>query len=982
MQDFRQDFIDKPVETKKIGDGIKLNNFILSLKKEFNFNIFHLNVRSIHKNFDELKINLKIIQTKFECIVLTETFHVECVSSYKLDNYDMVYSDGSFNRNDGVIVYLKSSLIHSTRKMAIAYCTALESTIQFDINRKIVITSLYRSPAGDKEEFIKGLANYLEHTKHTSTDQHYLVGDMNLNILDEHNEIICSYLDVLGEHNFLSLINAPTHIQGNAATCLDHIFLKTNMEIKVNINCFSAICDLGITDHYATVTGIFINNIKNPQSKKYKQKKYVNYTNLKKDFVNKNWRNYFENSDPNELTDELCKTINDVVNQNTHVIRRKRQEVPRKDWITSGLIKSIQHKNNLKRIHKSDPTSIDKRNEYTKFRNILNRLINKSKFRYFQKQIEYNRNSSKGLWDVVRTLTEEQTGTVCEIASTENSREMANKFNEHFTNVGKRYAENIPKTEYTKRQENRYHEHSFFLTAVDDKEVVRIIKELPLGKSPGLDNIRTETIKFLSQEISPMLTHLINKIFETGTFPESFKNAIVVPIFKKGCPSDLNNYRPISLLSIISKIVERSLKERLIHFCDKYKIISHNQFGFRRGFSTADAISTLTAKINKLVDENKPVLCVFLDLAKAFDTVSHKQLLETLEDIGIRGIPLKLFESYLRNRVQAVKIGETIGEPASVTYGVPQGTVLGPFLFTVYINQLLLMKTRGEIISFADDTAVLYTSNTWSNLKNEVEVDMTEILNWFHSKLLTINFDKTFFVPFTSYANNLPNYNSINIELATKHYTISKSSTIKYLGVIIDSHLKWDKHIDFLARTVRRILYKLKILVKILNYQQLKSIYFALVQARLQYAIVSWGACYKTHLRSIDVLQKKCIKIIIKKPIFYPSDLTFSDSKLLDLRQIYFLNVLLYTYKNKHILTEISHKYGTRSKNKHNVITPTVQKTLGQRCYTYLCHKFYNFLPEMYRVYLLKINSVQLFKKMLKIFLINSNRKEIHDLIE
>lgn len=231
---------------------------------------------------------------------------------------------------------------------------------------------------------------------------------------------------------------------------------------------------------------------------------------------------------------------------------------------------------------------------------------------------------------------------------------MANIFVNFFTNVGKNLAMKIKKPKSTPhRQSSTY---SFFLTPTNEKEVEETIKSLKNNKAPGSDGIKAEILKEIVEEISAQLSFLINKVIDTGICPSAFKTAIIKPLFKKGDKTEPSNYRPISIISNLAKVFEKILKVRINNYTKKYNLISDRQYGFQQHKSTQDAIAFLTSQISQALDKSKPSLCVFLDLAKAFDTVSHLQLLDTLDDMGFRGPVLKLLKDYLTNRKQIVKI--------------------------------------------------------------------------------------------------------------------------------------------------------------------------------------------------------------------------------------------------------------------------------------------------------------------------------------
>lgn len=372
-----------------------------------------------------------------------------------------------------------------------------------------------------------------------------------------------------------------------------------------------------------------------------------------------------------------------------------------------------------------------------------------------------------------------------------------------------------------------------------------------------------------------------------------------------------------------------------------------------------------------------PSLAIFLDLAKAFDTVSFSLLCESLEDLGVRGVNLKLFKSYLENRTQYVSLNNTYSESKTISYGVPQGTVLGPLLFIIYINNLFLLNTEGQIITFADDTVIYYKDVDWIKLKKKVETDFTHIKQWFNNRILTINFEKTFFVPFSSYKNKLATYNILEINEGGQTIRINFTSSAKYLGIFIDSHLKWDVHVEYLTKKIRSIIYLFYKVRNILETKDLKTLYYTLVNPHLTYAILGWGSILKTHLKSVEILQKRFFKIILNKNITYPSNQLLDDIEIFDIRQNYFYNVCIYMFKNKHVLHLPAHGYSTRQKL-CNFTVQFMQKAIGQRSINFLGPKIFSSLP--YEI--TSLNSLNKFKSECKRYILSKNRNDIYTIIE
>ena len=469
-------------------------------------------------------------------------------------------------------------------------------------------------------------------------------------------------------------------------------------------------------------------------------------------------------------------------------------------------------------------------------------------------------------------------------------------------------------------------------------EIVKLLNSLG-NKRVRLDKVPVTIIKAVSHTLARYLCPLFNDSVRTGDFPDIFKSAVVTPIYKSGIKSNVCNYRPISILPTLSKVFEKLMKVRVANYLQACDLLSDTQFGFRANRDTTDAALMFLADAYKSLDNKKTMVTAFLDLSKAFDMIDRDIMLIKLDNIGVRGPILKWFTSYLQNRKQCVAVGGSVSGFRDVTLGVPQGSVLGPLLFTIFINDMKNALSSARLVQFADDSTVYLSGDSFLQVKRQISDELENVCTYLESNKLCLNLKKTSFMIISDRSVGA------QPEILLRGIVLDSVDSVKFLGITIDCKLTFSKHIEELCSRLARASGALYKLSSCAQNGVLVAVYYAIFHSILTYGLPCWGGAAHSHVKRLQTIQNRAVKVFTR------------PTSVMNVASLYKYFCLLKFFKYKSITGSISwfnaglsevippHSYHTRHNISGKLNIPLHCKKRTEYSFFYNSCDFYNSVP-------------------------------------
>ena len=781
--------------------------------------------------------------------------------------YNIFRKDRVGNRGGGVIFYVREHLKCTQIEWVCVHnleCIGLK--IALSPQMSITLIGMYRPPSASNA-FYAELQALLKECD--TKNEVILLGDLNINWLDKSNRRQLKSL--LTNLNFTQLIKGPTRLTTSSETCIDLVFSNKCERIQKTFNMIT-----GLSDHNLILFSRKLSKNRFSCTKKTTSEQMRvprrEIPNLTQTLNNINWDNYLTHNHVSDNCNVFMTVIQDTVSAFTRKIKAKPSKKNHLPWLNETICTLLKKRDHALKISLKTKR-VNDRQTFTSLRNKVVKEIRFAKANFFINIISTARGNAKEIWTNIKKLTgnsivhREIRELQLEEKVIHDPRDIATTLNDYFIDSVKELTQsNFPQIEYHPPMPLNADNPFLNLCIVSQSQVDKAVCGLKSSKAKDAFCMDVTFLKYHKESFIAPLTTIINNSINESSFPEPWKCSVITPVFKSGNPAIPSNYRPISILPAVSKVMEKIVAEQIEdHLNNSPYTLNRMQFGFRKHHSTETAVCFFLENIKSKLDGGGVIGAVFIDLRKAFDTINHQILLTKLSSFNFSQSTLNWIESYISSRSQCVRIQNMKSTLRNNNLGVPQGSVLGPLLFSLFINDLpSCCPSNVTCQMYADDTVLYVHAKDKKHAAQELTDAMTNVYNWLEKSQLYLNTSKTVCMYFSKRANT---DSDTNVSVQGK--TIEVVQEFKYLGITLDSQLLFKRQIK---NTVNRIKFNLSNFRFIRNNLTLESakLYFdTMIMSHMSYCVTSWASACKTRLKPIETVYKQALKVLDKKPKTY-----------------------------------------------------------------------------------------------------------------
>ena len=843
--------------------------------------IGHLNINSALNKMTDISSILDNNGKPFHVFAFTESRLSSAIpdSDVNIPGFQTIRKDSTVPNTTGLLVYVHDTLTY--KRLAHLENFSVESIwleIKLKRSNPIRMSFLYRNPL-EKVEWMEKFSSLMDAAS-LDASEIILLGDFNIDLLKPQT----SWLDITSSYNLVQLVNSPTRITASSKTIIDHIY--TTHEQNIRELCVPV---FGCSDHLPVCLTWSKRGTKVPKTG-HKYCTYRSYSKFNKeqflfDLSHSNLYNVYNFTDPDKALEYWLHAFNSVYDKHAPFKTQRIKHISKPKWFTKEIQDAIWLRDKLLKAGKHQ--------EYKKQRNKVNSLKRTAKKQYFEELVSSKQNS-KAVWSAINQLTNKSAPKQsCPIRHIS-----PDNINLHFTTI----ADKVIKTNCT--NENNLRELRTFCNSkniistlvippMTITEVYQALCHLKQSGTRGLDGIDGKILKLSAPVIAETLTYVYNLCIDKSLFPIQLKQARVIPIFKSGDPSQPSNYRPISILPALSKPLEKHINKHLSKHLETYDLLHINQSGFRQNHSCQTALINLVDQWLHNINEDKFSGALFVDFAKAFDVIDHDLLYRKLLLYGVSDQCHQLITSFLTNRNQVVCIDRSKSIMQEIKYGVPQGSVLGPILFSIYVNDLPLhIPDLCEL--FCDDTTIHTSHHDLPSVFKSLQNCIDKLTKWSHFNHMSLNPHKTKLMVITTRQKR----QNITTELPTlciAEEPVEIVDSHRVLGVMIDNNLSWHSHVNYMCKTLSKKIYQLCRIKHFLSPHARRLFFHAHILSCISYCSTLFDSASENTTKPLVRIYKRAVKAVLLKS----SSLTTSDYEDLDI-----LPLKLTFAKNKAILMQ------------------------------------------------------------------------------